>query len=177
VTGFGKKRVIGMAGVLDQARFALFIARELGVSVQDVRAMVLGGHGDDMVPLPRYSTVSGIPITDLMTKERIDALIQRTRTGGAEIVELLGTGSAFYAPAASILAMTKSILRDERRLLPCCTRLEGEYGLRGVYVGVPVILGANGVEKVIELRLEPAESKSLQTSAEHVRESVKKLGI
>ncbi|MBI1853734.1 MAG: malate dehydrogenase [Planctomycetes bacterium] len=177
VTGFGKKRVLGMAGVLDQARFALFIARELGVSVQDVRAMVLGGHGDDMVPLPRYSTVSGIPITDLMPKDKIDALIKRTREGGAEIVALLGTGSAFYAPAASILAMTRAVLRDERRILPCCTRLEGEYGLRGVYVGVPVVLGAGGVEKIIELKLLPEETKSLQTSADHVRESVKKLGI
>jgi malate dehydrogenase len=177
VTGFGKKRVMGMAGVLDQARFALFIARELSVSVQDVRAMVLGGHGDDMVPLPRYSTVSGIPITDLLPKDRIDAMIQRTRNGGAEIVSLLKTGSAFFAPAAAILAMARSVLRDERRLLPCCTRLEGEYGLRGVYVGVPAILGAGGVEKVFELKLAPEETRSLQASAGHVLESVKKLGI
>jgi malate dehydrogenase len=177
VTGFGRKRVAGMAGVLDQARFSLFIARELGVSVQDVRAMVLGGHGDDMVPLPRYSTVSGIPITDLLPRDRIDALIQRTRNGGAEIVSLLKTGSAYYAPAAAILAMVRAIVRDERRILPCCTYLDGEYGLRGVFVGVPVILGAGGVERVLELRLEEAEMRALHSSAEHVRESVKKLGI
>ncbi len=177
ITGFGRMRVCGMAGVLDQARFSLFIAREIGVSVQDIRAMVLGGHGDDMVPLPRYSTVSGIPITDLLPKDRIDALVQRTRNGGAEIVALLKTGSAYYAPAAAILAMVQSILRDERRLLPSCALLEGEYGLTGVFAGVPVVLGAGGVEKVIELKLTTEESKALHASAEHVRESVKKLGV
>lgn len=169
---FDKRRVMGMAGVLDSARFRAFIAMELAVSVKDVSAMVLGGHGDDMVPLPRYSTVSGIPITELLPKEAIDRLIARTRNGGAEIVQLLKTGSAYYAPSASVVQMVESVLLDQRRILPCCVRLEGEYGLSDVFAGVPVVLGEKGVERIVEVRLSAEEKKALQASAEHVRENV-----
>ncbi len=169
---FDKRRVVGMAGVLDSARFRSFIAMELKVSVKDVSAMVLGGHGDDMVPLPRYSTVAGIPITELLAKDAIERLITRTRNGGAEIVQLLKTGSAYYAPSASVVQMVESILLDQKRLLPCCVRLEGEYGLSDVFAGVPVVLGAGGVEKVIELPLTAEEKKALFLSAEHVRENI-----
>jgi malate dehydrogenase len=168
-TGFPKQRVMGMAGVLDSARFSAFIAMELGVSAKDIRAMVLGGHGDMMVPLPRFSTVAGVPVTELMPAKRLQELVQRTRDGGAEIVSLLKTGSAFYAPAASTLAMAQAILRDEKRLLPVCALLEGEYGLRGVFVGVPVKLGAGGAESVVELKLLPEEAEALRRSGETVR--------
>jgi len=167
-TGFPKNRVMGMAGVLDSARFSAFIAAELNVSVKDISAMVLGGHGDSMVPLPRYTTVSGVPITELMSQERIEALVERTRKGGAEIVGLLKVGSAFYAPSASVVSMVAAILRDEKRILPVCAKLEGEYGLNDVFAGVPAKLGAGGIEEIIELRLDPAEMKALRASAEKV---------
>ncbi|HUT33470.1 MAG TPA: malate dehydrogenase [Planctomycetota bacterium] len=168
-TGFPPERVMGMAGVLDSARFRTFIAMELGVSVKDVEAMVLGGHGDSMVPLPRYATVGGVPLGALLPQERIEALIQRTRNGGAEIVALLKTGSAYYAPASAAVAMVGSILRDERRVLPACVRLDGQYGLTDVFAGVPVVLGDGGVEMVVELELTPDELKALQASADEVR--------
>jgi malate dehydrogenase len=168
-SGLPSQRVVGMAGVLDSARFRHFIADELKVSVEDVTAFVLGGHGDTMVPLPRYSTVAGIPLTDLvkmnwLSKERLDAIIQRTRDGGAEIVGLLKTGSAFYAPAASAIAMAESYLKDKKRLLPCAAFLKGEYGVKGTYVGVPVIIGAGGVERVIEISLSGPEQKQFDKS-------------
>jgi len=174
-SGFPRERVIGMAGVLDSARFRYFIADELDVSVRDVRAFVLGGHGDTMVPLPRHSTVGGVPITELMTPERIAAVVDRTRNGGAEVVSLLRTGSAFYAPAASIVEMVEAILLDRRRILPCAAYLQGEYGIDGLFVGVPVILGAGGMEKIIEISLLPGEKKELERSAASVREIVEKL--
>ena len=176
-TGFPKERVMGMAGVLDSARFRAFIAMELGVAYQDVNAMVLGGHGDDMVPLSRYTTVNGISIEALLPKEKIAALADRTRNGGAEIVKLLQKGSAYYAPSASAVQMAQSILRDEKRVLPVAAWCTGEYGIKNQYVGVPVILGKNGVEKVIALDLTPDELKSLQSSAAHVADSVAKLSI
>src|SRR5436189_1160494 len=151
VSGFPKERVIGMAGVLDSARFRTFIAMELNVSVENIHAFVLGGHGDTMVPLPRYSTVAGIPITELMSKERVEALVQRTRDGGAEIVKLLKTGSAYYAPSAATAEMVEAILKDKKKILPCAAYLEGEYGIRGLYVGVPVKLGAKGIEQSSQL--------------------------
>jgi len=174
-SGFPKERVIGMAGVLDSARFRSFIADELEVSVRDVRAFVLGGHGDTMVPLPRYSTVGGVPITELMTAERIEQLVDRTRNGGAEVVALLKTGSAFYAPAASVVEMVESILRDRRRVLPCAAYLEGEYGVHGLYVGVPVVLGNAGIERVIEISLLADEQTAFDQSAAAVRELVEHL--
>ena len=171
-SGFPKNRVIGMAGVLDSARFRAFIAMELSVSVENVHAMVLGGHGDTMVPLPRFSTVAGIPITELMSPERIEALAMRTRNGGAEIVGLLKTGSAYYAPASAAVEMAESILRDKKKILPCAAYLEGEYGISGLFVGVPVKLGKNGIEEIISLRLTPQEQKALEKSAAAVRELV-----
>ena len=171
-SGFPKNRVIGMAGVLDSARFRAFIAMELSVSVENVHAMVLGGHGDTMVPLPRFSTVAGIPITELMSPERIEALAMRTRNGGAEIVGLLKTGSAYYAPASAAVEMAESILRDKKKILPCAAYLEGEYGISGLFVGVPVKLGKNGIEEIISLRLLPEEQKALEKSAAAVRELV-----
>ncbi|HQN68198.1 MAG TPA: malate dehydrogenase [Smithellaceae bacterium] len=171
-SGFPKNRVIGMAGVLDSARFRAFIAMELTVSVENVHAMVLGGHGDTMVPLPRFSTVAGIPITELMSPERIEALSTRTRNGGAEIVGLLKTGSAYYAPASAAVEMAESILRDKKKILPCAAYLEGEYGISGLFVGVPVKLGKNGIEEIISLRLLPEEQKALEKSAAAVRELV-----
>ena len=176
-TGFPKQRVIGMAGVLDSARFRTFIAMELGVSVESTSAFVLGGHGDSMVPLPRYSSVGGIPITELLSKERIDAIVQRTRDGGAEIVKLLKTGSAYYAPAASVVEMIESIFKDKRKVLPCATYLEGEYGLSGVFVGVPCILGSAGLEKVIEIKLLPEEAEALKRSAVEVRSQQEKVRL
>jgi malate dehydrogenase len=176
VSGFEDRRVIGMAGVLDSARFRCFIAMELGVSMQDVDAMVLGGHGDSMVPMPRFSTVSGIALSTLMKPDRIAALVQRTRDGGAEIVKLLKTGSAYYAPSASAVAMIRSILLDEKRVLPCCVHLKGPYGLGDDWVGVPCRLGRNGVENVIELPLDAAEKAALHESARKVREDVALLG-
>lgn len=174
-SGFGKKRVVGMAGVLDSSRFRCFAAMELGVSVKEVAAMVLGGHGDSMVPLPDYTTVSGIPIGNLVPKEAIDRMIARTQKAGGEIVALLKTGSAYYAPAAAAAAMVESILLDQKQLLPCATLLEGEYGLSDVFIGVPVILGKEGVEKIIELDLSPEDSDKLKKSAEHVKSTIEDL--
>ncbi len=171
-SGFPRERVIGMAGVLDSARFRAFIAEELDVSVRDVRAFVLGGHGDTMVPLPRYSTVGGVPITELMTPERIEALVNRTRNGGAEVVALLKTGSAFYAPAASVVEMVESILLDRRRVLPCAAYLQGEYGVDGLFVGVPVVLGQGGLERVVQIELSGDEQAAFSKSAAAVRELV-----
>ena len=174
---FPRERVLGMAGVLDSARMRAFIARELNVSVDNVHAFVLGGHGDTMVPLPRYSTVAGIPITDLLSKEKIDALVQRTANGGAEIVALLKTGSAYYAPAASAVEMVEAILKDKKKILPCAAYLEGQYGVNGLYVGVPVKLGRSGVEQVIEIKLTPDEQAAFKKSADAVRELVDKLKL
>ena len=174
-SGFPRERVLGMAGVLDSARFRTFIAEELGVSVEDTHAFVLGGHGDTMVPLPRYSTVAGIPITDLLTEDRIAALVDRTANGGAEVVALLKTGSAFYAPAASTFEMVDAILRDRRRVLPCATYLKGEYGIDGLFVGVPVVLGAGGLQRVIEITLTADERAAFDRSAAAVEELVAKL--
>jgi len=182
-SGLPHNRVVGMAGVLDSARFRHFLAEEFKVSVEDVTAFVLGGHGDSMVPLVRYSTVAGIPLPDLVkkgwtTKERLDAIVQRTRDGGAEIVNLLKTGSAFYAPAASAIAMAEAYLKDKRRVLPCAAWLDGEYGVKGLYVGVPVIIGANGVEKVVEIDMNKAEQAMFDKSVAAVRgliDSVRKL--
>ncbi len=171
-SGFPRERVIGMAGVLDSARFRSFIAEELEVSVRDVRAFVLGGHGDTMVPLPRYSTVGGVPITELMTPERIEEIVTRTRNGGAEVVALLKSGSAFYAPAASVVEMVESILLDRRRVLPCAAYLDGEYGISGLFVGVPVVLGQGGLERVVEIDLTDDERAAFDRSAEAVRELV-----
>lgn len=178
-SGFPKERVIGMAGVLDSARFRAFIAMELNVSVENIHALVLGGHGDTMVPLPRFSTVAGIPITELMTAERIENLALRTRNGGAEIVGLLKTGSAYYAPASAAVEMAESILKDKKKILPCAAYLEGEYGISGLFVGVPVKLGKNGVEQIISLDLTAEEKKALHQSAAAVQELVdamKKMG-
>ena len=172
VSGFPRSRVVGMAGVLDSARFRHFISAELQVSVENVHACVLGGHGDTMVPLPRYSTVAGIPITELMPPERIAALVERTRNGGAEIVGLLKTGSAYYAPASAAVEMAEAILRDRKKILPCAACLEGEYGIHGLFVGVPVKLGAGGVEKIIEISLTDEERQALHRSAGAVRELV-----
>jgi malate dehydrogenase len=176
-SGFPKHRVIGMAGVLDSARFRTFIAQELDVSVENVTAFVLGGHGDTMVPLPRYSTVAGIPITELLPKDRLEALVTRTANGGAEIVGLLKTGSAYYAPAASVVEMVESILKDKKKVLPCTAYLEGEYGVKGLFVGVPVKLGRRGIEQILQITLSPDESAGLQRSAAAVRELTDKLGI
>jgi malate dehydrogenase len=167
---FPKQRVIGMAGVLDSARFRAFIAMELNVSVENTHAFVLGGHGDTMVPLPRYSSVAGIPITELMTPDRIEALVKRTRNGGAEIVGLLKTGSAFYAPASAAVEMAESILKDKKKVLPCAAYLEGEYGIKDLFIGVPVKLGAKGIEQVIEIKLSNEENAALQKSAAAVQE-------
>jgi malate dehydrogenase len=174
-SGFPRERVMGMAGVLDSARFRAFIAQDLGVSSSDVTAFVLGGHGDTMVPIPRYSTVGGIPLPELMKPERIAELVERTRTGGAEVVALLKTGSAFYAPASSVLHMVDSILNDRKRVLPCAVLLSGEYKIDGLVVGVPVVLGAAGVERIIEVALTADEQKALQTSAGSVRSLVETL--
>jgi len=168
-TRFPKRRVMGMAGVLDSARFSAFIGMELGVSVKDIRAMVLGGHGDQMVPLPRFTTVGGVPVTELIAAKRLEEIVQRTRDGGAEIVGLLKTGSAFYAPSAAAAAMVAAVLRDEKRVTPVCALLEGEYGISGVFVGVPARLGRGGIEAVVELKLTEAESAALRRSAESVR--------
>ena len=176
-TGFDRQRVIGMAGVLDTARFRSFIALELDVSVRDVSAFVLGGHGDSMVPLPRYSTVAGIPLPHLLSEERIEALVDRTRKGGGEIVELLGSGSAFYAPSAAVVEMTEAIVRDRNRILPCAAWLQGEYGLSDVFVGVPVKLGAGGIKEIVEIELTGEEKKALHASAAHVKETMSKLNL
>jgi malate dehydrogenase len=175
--GFPKNRVIGMAGVLDSARFRCFVGLELGVSSRDVEAIVLGGHGDDMVPLVRYATVAGVKVEDLLPKDRIDALVQRTRNGGAEIVGLLKTGSAFYAPSASVTAMVRPILNDEHRVLPCAAWCTGQYGIKDMFVGVPCVLGRNGVEQIVELKLTGDELAQLKKSADHVLENVKRLNL
>jgi malate dehydrogenase len=170
VSGFPRERVFGMAGILDTARFRTFIARELDVSVEDVQAVVLGSHGDDMVPLVRYTSVGGIPITELLSQDAIDRLVQRTRQGGGEIVQLLKAGSAYYAPSAAITQMAEAVLLDKKRILPCSTYLDGEYGMKGLYVGVPVKLGARGIEEIIEINLTEDERAALQKSAENVKE-------
>jgi malate dehydrogenase len=177
VSGFPRERVIGMAGILDSARFRTFIAMELAVSVENVTAFVLGGHGDTMVPLPRYSTVAGIPITELLSKERIDAIVQRTRDGGAEIVNLLKAGSAYYAPGAAVVEMVEAILKDKRKIVPCAVYLDGEYGIKGLYVGVPVKLGRAGIEQIVQIKLTPDEDAALKKSAAAVKELVDKLGL
>lgn len=171
-SGFPRERVFGMAGVLDTARFRTFIAQELDVSVEDVQAYVLGGHGDDMVPLVRYTTVGGIPISELLPKDKIEQLVTRTRQGGGEIVALLKAGSAYYAPSAAITQMVEAILLDKKRVLPCCAYLEGEYGIRGLCVGVPVKLGARGLEQIIEIKLTNEEKAALQRSVQSVKELV-----
>jgi malate dehydrogenase len=177
VLGFPRERVLGMAGVLDTARYKTFIAMELGVSVEDIHGMVLGGHGDTMVPLPNHTSVGGIPLRELLPKERIDAIVERTAKGGAEIVGLLKTGSAYYAPASSVVAMCESILRDKKRVLPCATLLKGEYGYEDLFIGVPVVLGAGGMEKVITVQLDDHEKKLLDHSAGAVRELVTALKL
>lgn len=174
-SGFPRERVVGMAGILDTARYRTFISQELEVSVREVFALVLGGHGDNMVPLPSMATVNGVPITKLLSEEKVDEIVQRTRQGGGEIVELLGSGSAFYAPAAAIVEMVEAILLDQKRILPCATYLRGEYGINDLYVGVPVKLGAGGVEQIIELDLEQSELDDLENSANDVRNMVEVL--
>src|SRR3954465_7915868 len=175
--GFNRERVIGMAGVLDSARFRTFIADELNVSVENVTAFVLGGHGDTMVPLPRYSTVAGIPITELMDAATLERLVQRTRDGGAEIVKHLKTGSAYYAPSAAVTEMVEAILKDKKKILPCAVYLNGEYGINGLYVGVPAKLGAKGIEKIIEIKLTSEEKTALDKSAAAVKELVGVIGL
>ncbi len=177
MSGFSRNRVIGMAGVLDSARFRAFIAAELKVSVENVTAFVLGGHGDTMVPLPRYSTVAGIPITELMDAATVERLVQRTRDGGAEIVKYLKTGSAYYAPSAAVTEMVEAILKDKKKILPCAAYLEGEYGLRGLFVGVPCKLGTRGIEQIIEIKLLPEEKSALDKSAGAVKELVGVIGV
>lgn len=177
VSGFPANRVVGMAGVLDAARFRTFIAQELGVSVKDIQAFVLGGHGDTMVPLPRYTTVSGIPIPDLMSAERIEALVDRTRKGGGEIVNLLKTGSAFFAPSASAVQMATAILKDQKRILPCAAYCDKEYGVGGYFVGVPALLGAGGVERVVEIKMTTDEKTAFDKSVQAVRDLVKVLNV
>jgi malate dehydrogenase len=177
LSGFPRERVIGMAGVLDSARFRAFIADELKVSVENVNAFVLGGHGDTMVPLPRYSTVAGIPITELIPKDRLEAIVQRTRDGGAEIVKYLKTGSAYYAPSAAATEMIEAILKDKKKILPCAAYLDGEYGIKGLYVGVPVKLGAKGIEQIIEIKLTPEEKAGLDKSAAAVKELCAVIGV
>ncbi len=177
VSGFPRHRVLGMAGVLDSARFRTFISMELNVSVEDVSAFVLGGHGDSMVPLARYSTVAGIPLPDLMDQATIDRLVKRTRDGGIEIVNFLKTGSAYYAPSAAAVEMIESIVRDKKRVLPCAAWLEGEYGLKDVYCGVPIKIGKNGMEEIIQIKLAPDEQAALNKSAADVKASIAKLNI
>jgi malate dehydrogenase len=175
--GLPRERVIGMAGVLDSARFRTFIAQELNVSVENVTAFVLGGHGDTMVPLARYSTVAGIPVTELIAPERLAELVQRTRDGGAEIVKYLKTGSAYYAPSAAATEMVEAILKDKKKILPCAAYLEGEYGIHGLFVGVPCKLGAGGLEQIIEIKLTTEEQAALQKSADSVKELCAVIGV
>src|SRR5579872_6889992 len=177
VSGFPRNRIMGMAGVLDTARFRTFIAQEVGASVRDVQAYVLGGHGDTMVPLARMCTVAGVPISQLMPAERIEQIVQRTRDGGAEIVKLLGTGSAYFAPSASVLQMVDSILLDKKMIMPCAAYLQGEYGINGLFVGVPVKLGSQGVEQIVEVELSESERALLKKSADAVKELVEVMGI
>ena len=177
VTGFPRHRVLGKAGILDSARFRAFIGMELGVSAADVQAMVLGGHGDSMVPLPRYTTVGGIAVSELIPADRLAAIIQRTRDGGAEIVKLLKTGSAYYAPAMSAVEMAEAILTDQKRLVPCSVLLEGQYGLKDLFIGVPVVIGGKGVEKIIELKLSAEETAALQKSGKDVADMIAELSV
>jgi malate dehydrogenase len=177
VSGFPKNRVVGMAGVLDTARYRTFIAEALNVSVQDVQALVLGGHGDTMVPVPSYTTVAGIPISHLMPKEQLDQIITRTRKGGGEIVALLKTGSAYYAPSAAVAQMVDAIFNDRKKVLPCAAYLEGEYGINGLFVGVPCKLGARGIEEVVQIKLTPEEQAALEKSAASVKELVTIIGV
>ena len=177
ISGFPKHRVLGMAGVLDSARMSAFVAMECKVSIENVNSFVLGGHGDEMVPLPRYSTVAGIPLPDLLPKEKIDAIVERTRKGGAEIVNLLKTGSAYYAPSAAAVEMVEAILKDKKKILPCAVYLEGEYGINGLFVGVPVKLGSKGAEEIIQIKLTAEENAALQKSAASVKELVTVLGL
>ncbi|HEX2983047.1 MAG TPA: malate dehydrogenase [Ignavibacteriales bacterium] len=177
VSGFERRRIIGMAGILDSARFRLFIAKELGISTRDIQAMTLGGHGDSMVPLVNYSTVSGIPISQLISKERIDKLVERTKNGGIEIVNLLKTGSAFYAPAASAVEIAEAIAKNSKRILPCSVYCAGEYGLNDVFCGVPVLITKNGAEKIIELKLSSEEAAALKASADDVKKNIEKIRL
>ena len=177
VSGFDRNRVIGMAGILDTARYRTFIAMELGVSVEDVSAFVLGGHGDSMVPLPRYTSVAGIPIADLLPQDRIDAIVNRARNGGLEIVNYLKTGSAFYAPSSSAVQMVESIVKDKKRILPCAVSLQGEYGIKDTVVGVPVKLGREGVEQILEIKLTPEEDAALKKSAADVKANMEKVKL
>jgi malate dehydrogenase len=177
VSGFSKNRVIGMAGILDTARYRTFLAEALNVSVQNVQGFVLGGHGDTMVPVPRYTTVAGIPVTELLPKEQLDQIIKRTANGGAEIVSLLKTGSAYYAPSAAVVEMIDAIFNDRKKILPCAAYLEGEYGIHGLFVGVPVKLGARGIEQIIEIKLTPEEQAALERSANAVKELVSVIGV
>ena len=175
ISGFPKSRVVGMAGILDTARYRAFLAEALNVSVEDIQALVLGGHGDSMVPLISYTTVSGIPVTQLMERAKLDQIVQRTRDGGIEIVNFLKTGSAFYAPSAAAVQMAEAILKDKKRILPCAAYLEGEYGIRDIFLGVPVVLGAGGVERILEVKLTDEERAALLKSGEHVKASIAKL--
>jgi malate dehydrogenase len=177
VTGFKPNKVFGMAGILDTARFRYFISEALDVSVKDIQAMVLGGHGDTMVPLLSYTTIAGIPITDLLPKDKLDSIVQRTRDGGAEIVKYLKTGSAYYAPAAAVVEMVSSIIKDSKRILPCAAYLNGEYGFNDTYLGVPVKLGKNGIEQILEVKLTAEEKSMLQKSADAVKEGISKLSL
>ncbi|HET9754120.1 MAG TPA: malate dehydrogenase, partial [Myxococcales bacterium] len=177
ITGFAKNMVVGMAGVLDTSRFRLFIAEELNVAIDDVHALVLGGHGDDMVPMTRFCSVAGIPIEKLIPKPRLDAIIDRTRKGGGEIVALLKTGSAFYAPATSAIAMAESYLRDKKRVLPCAAMLEGEYGIKGYYMGVPVTIGAGGIEKIHQIELNAEEKAMFDKSFQSVKKTVDEIKL
>ncbi len=177
VSGFSRNRVIGMAGVLDTARYRAFIAEALNVSVQNVQGFVLGGHGDTMVPVPRYTTVAGIPVEELMPKDKLDAIIDRTRKGGAEIVNLLKAGSAYYAPSAAVVEMVDAIFNDRKKILPCAAYLEGEYGIKGLFVGVPVKLGAKGIEQIVEIKLTAQEKAALDKSAAAVKELVEIVGV
>ena len=177
VSGFESNRVIGMAGILDTARYRSFIAMEIGVSVRDIQAMVLGGHGDTMVPLPRYTTVSGIPLNQFLSESQIDAIVERTRFGGGEIVKHLKTGSAYYAPSSSVVEMIDSIVNDKKRILPCAAWLTGEYGIEEAYVGVPVKLGSKGIEEILKIDLEESELSALRESAAHVKETMKSLEL
>ncbi len=174
-SGFPKNRVFGQAGVLDSARYRTFIAMEVGVSVEDIQAMLMGGHGDEMVPLPRFSTIGGIPVTEFIPKDRLDAIVDRTRKGGGEIVNLLKTGSAYYAPSAATAQMVEAVLHDKKRVIPCAAYLEGEYGLNDIYFGVPVVVGAGGIERIIELPLNDEEKALLQKSAGAVRNTIETL--
>jgi malate dehydrogenase len=177
LSGFPKHRVIGMAGILDSGRMSTFVAQELGVSVANVHSLVLGGHGDTMVPLPRYTTVASIPLPDLLPRDRIEAIIQRTRDGGIEIVNLMKTGGAYYAPSAAVVEMVEAILKDQKKILPCAVYLEGEYGLTDIFMGVPVKLGARGVEQILEIKLTADEDAMLQKSAKAVRELLSALAL